>query len=233
STDADGQIVSYLWSFGDGTTSTQSVTTHAYAAAGTYALSLTVTDDDGATASASGQVTVTGSTTTPTVRLTLDRREGTVQPGATERVTARFDAAGLVAGRYQAQIQLTSNGGNVTIPVNVTVAANVSVAEPESLPESVELMSNYPNPFNPETTIPFRLSEAGAVRVSVYDVTGRLVRVLWEGDRGAGRHTVRWDGRTESGQGVASGVYLYRLEVRALGGGGSVERLTGTMLLLK
>ncbi|MEM9666658.1 MAG: S8 family serine peptidase, partial [Bacteroidota bacterium] len=44
STDADGQIVSYLWSFGDGTTSTQSVTTHAYAAAGTYALSLTVTD---------------------------------------------------------------------------------------------------------------------------------------------------------------------------------------------
>ena len=73
------------------------------------------------------------------------------------------------------------------------------------------LAQNYPNPFNPQTAIAFTLKERGAVSLKVYDVGGALVRELVNDTRIAGPHTVKWDGRDESGQQVASGVYFYKL----------------------
>lgn len=79
---------------------------------------------------------------------------------------------------------------------------------------------NYPNPFNPETWIPFELSSASDVAVTVYGSDGSLVRTLYLGARSAGPHVDRasaayWDGRTATGETAASGVYFY--EVRAAG----------------
>ena len=80
------------------------------------------------------------------------------------------------------------------------------------LPQSFTL-SNYPNPFNPETTIQFTLPEAAQVTVMVYDITGALIRTLKEDVRySAGAHHIVWDGMNSAGQPVASGVYLYRLQ---------------------
>ena len=73
----------------------------------------------------------------------------------------------------------------------------------------------YPNPFNPSTTISFTLGEAARVRLSVYDVSGRLVRELLDGQRGSGQHSEIWNGKDNAGRGVSSGVYFYRLEAGA------------------
>ena len=78
-------------------------------------------------------------------------------------------------------------------------------------PKSYRLMQNFPNPFNPTTTIGYELPERSDVQVAVYSVDGRLVRVLDAGSRPAGVHEVGWDGLDTSGHAVASGVYFYKL----------------------
>jgi hypothetical protein len=80
------------------------------------------------------------------------------------------------------------------------------------------LSQNAPNPFNPATKITFSLQGAARVRLCVYDIAGRLVRVLEEGVFGAGRHEAVWDGNDSSGDRVASGVYFCRLEAPDLRG---------------
>ena len=79
------------------------------------------------------------------------------------------------------------------------------------LPEEYRLSQNYPNPFNPETTITYDVAKTGAVRLSVYALTGQLVRTLVDGERLAGTYSVTWDGTDDTGQAVASGVYLCRM----------------------
>ena len=94
-------------------------------------------------------------------------------------------------------------------------------------PASFALHPNLPNPFNPITTIRYDVPAPGAdVNISVYDVTGRLVRELVKEHRGAGEWSVQWNGDNDRGQGVASGVYLYRMRA------GQFDR-TGKMILLK
>jgi hypothetical protein len=80
-----------------------------------------------------------------------------------------------------------------------------------AVPTALRLYSAAPNPFNPTTTIRFDLPAAGPVRLSVYDVAGRLVRVLVEGEIPAGSHEAVWDGRDASGRSAPSGGYLARL----------------------
>jgi C1A family cysteine protease len=86
---------------------------------------------------------------------------------------------------------------------------------------------NYPNPFNPTTAISYTVPEPGAeVRLTVYDLAGRVVRTLVEGVEQGGDHVVVWHGRDDAGRPVGSGVYFYRLVV----GSESVER---KMVMLK
>jgi hypothetical protein len=73
------------------------------------------------------------------------------------------------------------------------------------------VMQNAPNPFNPSTTIRFALPEAGHVTLAVYDINGRLVRMLVGQTLLPGHHEVVWDGYDAVGRAVASGVYVYRL----------------------
>ncbi len=88
------------------------------------------------------------------------------------------------------------------------------------------LHGNYPNPFNPATAISFEMSSAGSARLTIYDAAGHLVRTLIDGQRGAGRQTVTWNGRDDAGRSAAAGVYLYRFEA-----GRSVQ--TRSMTLVK
>ncbi|HEU4365260.1 MAG TPA: FlgD immunoglobulin-like domain containing protein [Candidatus Krumholzibacteria bacterium] len=74
------------------------------------------------------------------------------------------------------------------------------------------LSQNYPNPFNPQTAIGFSLKERGRVQLSIYDVSGALVRELVNEDRDRGSHSEVWDGRDGRGNALASGVYFYRLQ---------------------
>jgi len=87
----------------------------------------------------------------------------------------------------------------------------------EILPEKTVLLPNYPNPFNPETWIPYQLSEDAEVVARIYDVTGRLVHTLWLGHQPAGFYLSRskaayWNGQNALGENVANGVYFYTLQ---------------------
>ena len=78
------------------------------------------------------------------------------------------------------------------------------------------LMQNFPNPFNPETWIPYYLADAASVTVRIYNVKGELIRSIDVGKQAAGAYTNRqravyWDGKDDTGQSVASGVYFYQL----------------------
>jgi hypothetical protein len=74
------------------------------------------------------------------------------------------------------------------------------------------LEQNYPNPSNPRTSLAFNLPSRGRVRLQIFDVRGRLVRTLVDAALESGRHEISWDGRTNEGKVVSSGVYHYRLE---------------------
>ncbi len=79
-------------------------------------------------------------------------------------------------------------------------------------PTSFSLAKNYPNPFNPETTIEFSLEKAGDVSLQIYAITGQLVRTIVSQPMAAGAHQVTFNGRDDLGNSLASGVYLYRLQ---------------------
>ncbi|MEM6645714.1 MAG: T9SS type A sorting domain-containing protein [Bacteroidota bacterium] len=100
--------------------------------------------------------------------------------------------------------------------------SNVANEAEETLPDGFALHGAYPNPFNPQTTIAYDLGQAVPVRLAVYDVLGREVRVLLDGVRQAtGRHTFAFDGAA-----LPSGTYLYRIEAGAFSA-------TGSLVLLK
>ena len=82
-----------------------------------------------------------------------------------------------------------------------------------TLPQPSWLGANYPNPFNPETLIPFALDQEGRGRLGIYNLSGQQVRLLVDEVRGPGQYQVRWDGRTQTGTLAGSGVYIYRLQV--------------------
>ncbi|MGH7496867.1 MAG: FlgD immunoglobulin-like domain containing protein [bacterium] len=102
--------------------------------------------------------------------------------------------------------------------------------QPELAAERVEdyalAAEVYPNPFNPSTTIRFRLREAAPVKLQIFNISGQLVRTLVDEDLPAGEHLRQWNARNHRGEAVATGTYLYRLRLGA-------RLVTGQMQLLK
>ena len=97
---------------------------------------------------------------------------------------------------------------------DATVEVKDPSAVPEHLPITFSLGNCYPNPFNPMTTIRFDLPQSARVNLRIFDIAGRLVRTLVDGEVvEAGRKEIVWRGRDGSGRQVASGTNFYRLDV--------------------
>ncbi len=124
---------------------------------------------------------------------------------------------GLSDGTYDFRVAARNaiGLGGYTTPVSAT---DIQIMD---APLETDLLGNFPNPFNPSTVIRYQLSVSGNVRLAVYDVLGRQVAVLADGNVPAGSHQIRFDAAN-----LASGVYVYRLEA-----GGRV--FTRTLLLVK
>jgi len=116
-------------------------------------------------------------------------------------------------------VALLESGGDVRTPTLFVTTESV-------LPRSYALGQNFPNPFNPETEIPYALPAAAQVTLEVFDTTGRRVRVLVDEHQEPGYRSAPWDGLNDARTPVASGVYFYRLQA-----GGFTE--TRKMVLLK
>ena len=161
------------------------------------------------------------------VAVSVPPRDGGPRAGSLARFTFRPLSRDADVSRLRLRaIQLAGPDG-VRIGVHARDTARARVPVPAGLVSG----SNYPNPFNPETWVPFSVSEAGDVTMTVYAADGSTVRVLRLGTREAGEHHDRsraayWDGRNDLGERAHSGVYFYRLESRA----GSA---TGRMVIAK
>jgi hypothetical protein len=121
----------------------------------------------------------------------------TLSPASGGRVLA-----GTLFGYTVIGDRLTPGGG----PMTPLQPVSVPDAHEAEVPSQIRLLPNYPNPFNPDTTIPFQIHEAGIVRITVFDVLGRQVRVLTDGLMPAGQHQVVF-----RADGLSSGVYMVRL----------------------
>ena len=110
----------------------------------------------------------------------------------------------------QAQVE---DNGSITFREGI---ANLQHILASLIPKETTLLSNYPNPFNPETWIPYQLAEPAEVTLHIYAVDGRLIRTVALGHQPAGMYHSKsraayWDGKNEVGEQVASGVYFYAL----------------------
>ena len=103
------------------------------------------------------------------------------------------DRAGGFSGRYEVSMGLSPVGDS-------------------SLPQALAITGVAPNPFNPRTTVFFDLPRASAISLQVYDLRGRHVATLHQGDLPAGRHSAVWEGKDRSGRPVATGIYFVRLQ---------------------
>ena len=136
-----------------------------------------------------------------------------------------FGFEGIVSGnnRLEEPISLLAN---VLIWFGLDITIVGTKDEKPAVATEFSLEQNYPNPFNPSTTIAFSLTEDADVTLIVYSILGNRVATVYSGRAGLGRHEFEWNGKNDSGIAVASGIYLYRLEV-------GVKSLTRKMLLLK
>jgi hypothetical protein len=117
----------------------------------------------------------------------------------------RNDAAGSPIDRFHVAADVFNWFQN---PINVDITPT------DALPKFTTLAQNFPNPFNPSTTIKFDLKEKGLVTLKVYNVAGQLVRTLVNEVKDANSYTVAWDGKNDRGGAVASGIYFYKMDTK-------------------
>ena len=132
---------------------------------------------------------------------------------------AKQSTAAVVNNWLQLAQQNAADVVETSLPKRFSYARGIQVLAQLAralVPETTALLANYPNPFNPETWIPYQLSKAAEVAVTIYAADGNVVRTLALGHQDAGMYKNRtqaayWDGKNELGESVASGLYFYTL----------------------
>ena len=135
-------------------------------------------------------------------------RKSVVEAGDKLQISLYDDRGRVVSGPFQRTVA-TTDIRNAFLSVELTVG--------DVRPQETVLAQNFPNPFNPETWIPYQLSASTEVSIQIYDVSGRLVRTLDLGWQPVGSYmtpssAAYWDGRNAVGERVASGIYFYTLQ---------------------
>jgi len=114
---------------------------------------------------------------------------------------------GVVAGPTS---QVPGSG----IYINTLSPTAVFMPTRNQFPSEVRLYPNYPNPFNPATTISFELPRTSDIRLSIYDALGREIKRMLDQKLNAGAHQIQWNGTNQNGIDVSGGIYFYRLEMQ-------------------
>ncbi len=135
-------------------------------------------------------------------------RKSVVQAGDKVEIALVDENDTIVSGPFQRTVQ-TSDIHNAYLSINMRVG--------DVRPKETMLGQNFPNPFNPETWIPYQLHQDANVKISIFDISGNTVRTLNLGQKTTGSYMTNstaayWDGKNETGEHVASGVYFYALQ---------------------
>ena len=179
------------------------------------------------TANPRADVNADGTVTTADLLLVIENLDDPVNaaaPMSAETITS-LDKAML---ETQLNILLAQTDGSLRYQQAIAFLQTLLAT---TRPNKTRLLANYPNPFNPETWIPYQLADSSDVEILIYDTKGTVIRHLELGHQPAGYYTSRnraayWDGRNTLGERVASGLYFYQLQVDALS-------LLRKMLILK
>ena len=144
----------------------------------------------------------------------VDNRDATAAGAPT--VVGNLKLTALQVDRLQEQIDLLIATGDRS-PAAMRTLLYLQQLIATARPEKTQLLANFPNPFNPETWIPYELATDTNVKITIYNTQGVVIRTLELGHQSAGYYTDReraayWDGRNASGEQVASGIYFYQLE---------------------
>lgn len=113
---------------------------------------------------------------------------------------------------YTYTVKAIDAAQNLSSASNAVTINGIMMKTFTGVPDSYELIGNFPNPFNPSTEIRFALPKADAVRLRIYNIHGQLVATIHEGPLEAGYHSAIWNGKNQQGRMVSSGLYFYRLE---------------------
>ncbi|RKX21442.1 MAG: hypothetical protein DRP35_04280, partial [Candidatus Zixiibacteriota bacterium] len=143
--------------------------------------------------------------------------------------SAQYILYPVLKGFYEIDLVLTDGCGEV--PISFVVKFNYDVppgvhAVSDVLPNQFELVQNFPNPFNPYTTIEFQIPKASHVQLEVFNVLGQRIKTLIDNELARNRYNVEWDGTNDHGSKVSSGIYFYRVLTEQ-------DVATKKMLLLK
>ena len=115
-------------------------------------------------------------------------------------------------GNHHATLRITDNMDDNPHLVEISgVGIPLSNTDGQSPELTTRLLGNYPNPFNPVTSIRYSLKERGPVTLEIYNLKGQMVRRLENSVKSAGEHSVAWDGKDAHGSELGSGVYFYKL----------------------
>ena len=158
---------------------------------------------------------VTGGTATKARRLKERLEDGKVN-NTSWQITIKPDSNAEVSIVLPLTNDCEANGAVCTedgrsLANGLTAIVPGPAAKLVVVPLAFALDASYPNPFNAETLIPYSLPVAGPVELAIYNIMGQKVRTLVQGEQAAGRHQIAWDGRSDRGSSLASGVYLSRL----------------------
>jgi hypothetical protein len=125
------------------------------------------------------------------------------------------------------------DGISVVTSLVADLTSAVAEREGKGIPADCGLSGNYPNPFNSQTVIEYRIPAASDVELTVYDLNGRPVRSLVRGVKPAGYYQVQWDGTDDGGMAAASGIYYYRVRMTGKESGGFSFKTGRKMILIR
>jgi len=139
--------------------------------------------------------------------IALSHSEGQLDAGAEDSVSVSINTLFMGYGDYEGTLVFTTNVGEFILPVHLVITI-LGIDDDTVIPSIFSVSENYPNPFNPRTEFTVSIPEKSHVVVNIYDILGRQVALLAEGDYTAGRYRMEWAGKTDVNAVAPSGVYL-------------------------
>ena len=139
--------------------------------------------------------------------------------------TLAMDQATL--DNYNLQFDDTQEASDhLPLVFDIVVSSNVGVKDKDVLPTLIKIYPNYPNPFNPITTIQYYISKDELVKINIYDIVGRNIKSLFTERQAAGKHSLLWNATNDAGKKVSNGMYFYTIQA-------GEYKIIEKMLLLK
>ena len=157
--------------------------------------------------------------------ITLSHNEGQLDAGSEDSVSVTINTLFMGYGDYEGTLVFTTNVGEFILPIHLVITM-LGVDDDPVIPSIFSVSENYPNPFNPRTEFTISIPERSHVVVNIYNILGRKVASLAEGEYTAGRYRMEWAGKTDVNAVAPSGVYL--LVVQA-----GNDMITHKMIMMK